>query len=216
MKTKVKITFILGILLVGMIMLVFKSPTPTIDKAQIKTTFLINYPEEFNYRQTINDCGPFNTAAVVRTLKNEEVDSSKFAEEIEWRLPNKYTLPWGLKKQLEDNDIKIEAPNLRAFSDEEKVLYLQEQLSLGKLIIILGGRDDHQHYISVFGFDSVKNEFYLYDSMQEKNPNMEGLTTDENGELPGNNTFSSKELVDFWSNGGMYGLYKWYAIVASL
>lgn len=216
MRTKVNITVILGIFIVGIILIAFKNTTPVIDKSQIKTAYFINYPEKYNFRQTINDCGPFNTAAVVRALKKEEIDSSKFAEEIEWRLPNKYTLPLGLEKQLEENDIKIKTPNLRGLSDEEKVFYLQEQLSLGKPIIVLGGRDNYQHYISIFGFDASANEFYIYDSLKDRSKDNEGLTLDGNQKLPGNITLTSFELLDFWKRGGMYGLYKWYVIVADI
>ncbi|MBU1992509.1 hypothetical protein KKG51_02300, partial [Patescibacteria group bacterium] len=191
MKTKIKIVIIILALLAGLILISHKSPPPVIDESKIRNTYFINYPEEFNYRQTINDCGPFNTAAVVRALKDEKVDSFKFAEKIEWRLSNKYTLPWGLEKQLKENGIVIETPNLQAFSEKEKILFLQEQLSLNKPMIILGGRDSYQHYMTIFGFDSTKNEFYVYDSLQEKNKNDESLTLDKNQELPGNTTLNS-------------------------
>lgn len=215
MKTKTKFTIVFIILLAGISLIILKNPAPIIDKSKIKTASFIDYPGKFNYRQTINDCGPFNTAAVVRTLKDKEIDSSKFAEEIGWRLPNDYTLPWGLEKQLEENDIVIEAPDLEKLSNEDKILFLQEQISSNKPIIILGGRDNYQHYISIFGFDSSKNEFYIYDSLLDENPDAEGLTIDKNGNLPGNKTITSIELLDFWKNGGMYWMYEWYAIVTS-
>ncbi|MFA6917438.1 MAG: hypothetical protein WC285_01200 [Candidatus Gracilibacteria bacterium] len=216
MKAKTKIVIIILALLVGLILISHKSPPSVIDLSKIKNTSFINYPEEFNYRQTINDCGPFNTAAVVRALKDEKVDSSKFAEKIEWRLSNKYTLPWGLEKQLKESGIVIETPNLQAFSGKEKILFLQEQISLNKPMIILGGRNNYQHYITIFGFDSTKKEFYVYDSLQEKNKNDENLTLDKNQELPGNATLNSSELLDFWDKGGMYGLYEWYTIVTDI
>lgn len=214
MKIKKKITILLVVIL-GIIIFFTWDTSPVIDKTQIKQISLIAYPEDFNYRQTINDCGPFNTATVVRALKGEEIDSQVFAEEIKWRLPNKYTLPWGLEKQLKDSGIKIETPNLKSLSDEDKILFLYEQLSQGNPIIILGERDDFEHYITIFGFDSAKDEFYTYDSLQDKNSDIEGLTIDDNGELPGNKTLNTEELLSFWRGGGMYGLYKWYVIVAS-
>ncbi len=216
MKSKTKIIGTIVLCLTGIILFYYENTTPVIDKSQIKPIALIEYPQDSNYRQTINDCGPFNTAAIVRTLKKTEVDSKSFAEEIKWRLPNKYTLPWGLEKQLEGNGIVIETPDLETLSNEDKILFLQEQISLGKPIIILGGRDDYQHYISIFGFDSYKNELYIYDSLLDKNSDIDGLTIDENGNLPGNNTLSSVDILEFWDKGGMYGLYEWYAIVASI
>lgn len=213
MKRKSKNLIILGIIIIGGYIWT-SSTTPKFDESKISVSSTINYPPVYNYRQTINDCGPFNAAAIVRALTKNEISSSEFAKNIEWRLPNKYTLPWGMEKQLKQNGVTIEIPNIKALSDEEKILFLQERLSRGKPIIILGERDNYEHYISIFGFDSTKDEFYVYDSLFEKGE--EGFTIDENDSLPGNRNFTSEELLNFWRGGGMYGLYNWYAIVASI
>lgn len=191
----------------------FPRPAPKIDTANIAESSTIHYSAEYNLRQTINDCGPFNVAAVVRALTNEEVSSADFAKDIKWRLRNKYTLPWGLEKQLKENGIEIELPNLHIISDDEKISYLKEQLSLKHPIIVLGNQDGYQHYITLFGFNSAQETFYTYDSMYDKE--REGYTKDSNDEMPGNKNVTEKELLDFWSGGGMYGIYKWYSIVAS-
>lgn len=202
---------------IGIILIIISwNGPPVIDENQIKTISLIDYPAKFNFRQTINDCGPFSTAAVVRALKKEEVDSQIFAEKIEWRLPNKYTLPWGIEKQLEENGVVVEKPNLESLSDDDKILFLQQQLSLSKPIIILGERNDYEHYITIFGFNSQKDEFYIYDSIYDENLETDGeITKDDNAGFPGNRTFSSEELLSFWRNGGAFGMYQWYAIVLS-
>lgn len=107
----------------------------------------------------------------------------------------------------------IEIPNLKNLSDENKIDFLREQLSQKKPTIILGGRENYQHYITIFGFDRSKNEFYIYDSLFDKGD--KDLTKDSNGDLPGNRTYSSDELLNFWRRGGMYGFYTWYAIITS-
>jgi len=213
MKFRIKNIIFFVLIIIGILFVFFKKP-PIIDEHKILPFALIEYSSEFNYRQTINDCGPFNTAAVFRTLKGEEIDSQIFVEEIKWRLPNKYTLPWGLEKQLKENDISIKIPNLKALSDTNKILFLQQQLSQKKPVIILGGIDNFEHYITIFGFDAPKDKFYVYDSLHEEDIAIRGLTKDDNGNLPGNKSFNSKELLDFWRGGGMYGVYKWYALVA--
>lgn len=215
LKNKKIIFPIITALIVGIYL--WMNRAPKIYEEKILPEALIPYPSEFNYRQTINDCGPFNVAAVVRSLKEERVQSSDFAESIRWRLPNKYTLPWGLEKQLKDHGLKVETPNVSGLKDEDKILFLQEQLSGDKPVIILGERDEYvgynyEHYITLFGFNSDKDEFYAYDPFFEKSS--EGMTIDSNEDLPGNRTYSSEELLNFWREGGMYGLYKWYSIVA--
>jgi len=217
MNLSIKNILIFAMIGIGIILIIISwNGPPVIDENQIKTISLIDYPAKFNFRQTINDCGPFSTAAVVRALKKEEVDSQIFAEKIEWRLPNKYTLPWGIEKQLEENGVVVEKPNLESLSDDDKILFLQQQLSLSKPIIILGERNDYEHYITIFGFNSQKDEFYIYDSIYDENLETDGeITKDDNAGFPGNRTFSSEELLSFWRNGGAFGMYQWYAIVLS-
>ena len=214
MKLKYKYLIIFAailILIFGICFLVNKK-APIIYESKVSNSYIIDYPSKYNYRQTINDCGPFNVAAVIRALAKKEIKSSDFAKNMKWRLPNKYTLPWGLEKQLQENDISIEIPNIKALPDKEKIIFLKERLSQNKPIIILGEANGYEHYMTIFGFNSLKDEFYIYDSMYDKNE--EGFTVDDNNSLPGNRNFTSKELLNFWRGGGMYGVYNWYTIVA--
>lgn len=189
------------------------SNKPQIDKAAVKESSLIQYPSHYNYRQTKNDCGPFNVAAVIRALTGQDADSSLFAVEVGWRLPNDYTLPWGLENQLESKGIIIETPSFNLLSDDEKLLLIQEYLSASKPVVILGEWDGYEHYLSIFGFNA--DEYYIYDSLQPSLKDEPDMTIDENGSMPGNMTLSSKKLLDFWAGGGIYGFWEWYGLVAS-
>jgi len=193
----------------------FGNTKPRIDTKVIKESALIEYPTEYNYRQSRNDCGPFNVAAVVRALTGKNVNSASFAKEIGWRLPNKYTLPWGLESQLKAHDIHVKKPNFKLLADDKKIKLVQEYLSFGMPIIILGERNNYEHYITILGFDSNKDQYYIYDSLQESSPEQKAMTTDENTTLPGNKIMKSEELLDFWRGGGMYGLWEWYGLATS-
>jgi len=186
---------------------------PEFDEDKILSSHFIEYPTEHNYRQTGNDCGPFNVAAVTRALTGTDVDSSVFADEMTWRLPNDYTLPRGMENLLQDKGLSIETPQLSSLTDRQRIDFLHERLSSGNPVIILGERDDYEHYITLFGFDRSAGEFYAYDSLYTRGA--EGFTSDDNADLPGNRTYTDTELLDFWRGSGMYGLYKWYAIVVS-
>ena len=182
------------------------------DENTIVDFYTIKYPSEHNYKQVSTQCGPFNTAAVVRAMTSEEVNSILFAEDIGWQLFDLGTLPLGLKHQLEQYNLEVEVARLKSYSNEERLLFLQERLSNGKPIIILGEKDDYQHYVTLFGFNNLEDEYYIYDSWYPEG--LEGLVIDDNASLPGNRTLSSKELLDFWQKGGMFGFYSWYALVA--
>lgn len=211
---KIRLGLIISAVVVGFITLLGNKPQ--IDRNLIKNKAFISYSSQHNYRQTKNDCGPYNVAAVIRALKDQNIDSALFARKIGWRLPNKYTLPWGLESQLESHNIKIEKPHFNLLTDDEKLALIQEYLSTNKPIIILGERKSYEHYLTIFGFNANTDEYYLYDSLQAASPNEPDITTDKNGSFPGNATFNSKELLNFWRDGGMYGLWKWYGLVASL
>ncbi len=211
--SKKKLMIFLCVFLVAVVYFAFYKKTQVVDSSKISTSSVIEYLPQYNYRQTINDCAPFNAAAVVRALTKESVDSAEYAKNISWRLPNKYTLPWGLEKQLKENNIVIDVPNLGLATDEERVLFLKEKLSQKEPIIILGKTGSYQHYITIFGFDSSQDIFYVYDSMYDKES--DGMTKDVNGDAPGNRNLTTEELLSFWRGGGMFGLYRWYAIVAT-
>lgn len=184
--------------------------TPVIVSA---SAVYIPYPAEFNYRQTINDCAPFAAAAAVRAVTGQNVSSTEFAQEISWRLPNKYTLPPGLEALLRQKGFHVDILNIGSASDEEKIISLQYEISSMNPIILLGERDGYQHYITLLGYNQEKKEFYVYDSFYDKD--VPGMTIDSNGDLPGNRIYSHDELLTFWRGGGMYGLYEWYAIAVS-
>ncbi|MEK7523720.1 MAG: hypothetical protein AAB588_01690 [Patescibacteria group bacterium] len=211
---KILVGLIILLVVVGGI--IIRSNKPSIDQSIIKESAFIPYPPQYNYRQTKNDCGPFNVAAVVRALKKQDFDSRSFVKKIGWRLLNNYTLPWGLENQLEENGIKIEKPRFDLLTDGEKIVLVRQHLSLGKPIIMLGEQDNYQHYLTLLGFNAAADEYYVYNSLQTVLSEDRNMTTDKNGSFPGNTTLNSDELLAFWSRGGMYGLWKWYGLVGSL
>lgn len=174
-----------------------------------------DYPSEDNYAQYGTTCGPFSAAGTVRALTKNEVDSWAYAEEMKGQIGKAGTHPLGVKGQLITNGVSIEVPGLNSLTDEERIEFLQERLSAGSAIILLGEYKNihYQHYLTVLGFDKDKDEFYIYDSLYYQMNKTH--TFDSNGDLPGNKNFSSEELLDFWGRGGVLGFYEWFAIVGS-
>ena len=127
-----------------------------------------------------------------------------------------YTKILAHPSQLKENNINIEKPNFSTLTDDEKIMLIQQYLSAGKPVTILGERDKYEHYLTILGFDSENDEYYIYDSLQTVSPDQQDITTDKNDQNPGNTTLKSSELLDFWRGGGMVGLWKWYGLVASL
>ncbi|MEK7623792.1 MAG: hypothetical protein AAB408_03950 [Patescibacteria group bacterium] len=204
--------------LVGVLVLIFiiisvVRPTPVIDvKADLPPAVMMAYPSEYNFRQTPNACGPYNTAAVVRTLSGQDVSSEEFARAIDWKIPRFGTHPFGLEKQLEKHGIHVESYSLRSLAKEERIIFLKQQLAEKRPVILLVERHGYEHYVTLFGYDH--DVFFIYDSAHDRGS--EGMTKDDNGVLPGNITLSSDTLLAEWAKGGVLGFYTWYALVGSL
>jgi hypothetical protein len=186
-----------------------------VDLNLIQPAVTLPFASRYNLLQTYNDCGPYSCAIVVHVLTQADVNINEFVQNMEWRLPNKISLPWGLEKLLVQYGIKAEVPFLILFSKEERIKYLKAQLSFGKPIILLGLKNGMGHYITLLGYRD--DDFYVYDSWHTRNPLKSGsYTYDDNGILPGNLTLSEEKLLSFWEGSEKFLFFAWYALVATL
>jgi hypothetical protein len=189
--------------------------TIKVDPRLIQPSASLPFASRYNLLQTYNDCGPYSCAIVVHVLTQTDVDINEFVRNMEWRLPNKISLPWGLEKLLLHYGVKAEIPLLIFFSRKERIKYLKAQLSSGKPIILLGLKNGMGHYLTLLGYED--DEFYVYDSWHTKNPLKPGsYTYDDNGILPGNLTLSEEKLLSFWEGSEKFLFFAWYALVATL
>ncbi|MBN1797367.1 MAG: hypothetical protein JW822_02240 [Spirochaetales bacterium] len=222
MKNKIlkrTITFIIttALLLAAVIISAFITLTHAVkvDSNLIQPAITLPFASRYNLLQTYNDCGPYSCAIVVHVLTQADVNIEEFVQNMEWRLPNRITLPWGLEKLLLHYGIKSETPLLILFSRKERIKYLKAQLSLGKPVIVLGLKHGMGHYITLLGYSD--DEFYVYDSWHTRNPLKSGsYTYDDNGMLPGNITLSEEELLSFWQGSEKFLLFAWYVLVATV
>ena len=187
----------------------FYPPTAHISHNSLPTTAAISYDGAWNYRQSINSCGPYSAAATIRALTQKDLSSEEIAQHIPWRFRG-ITLPFGILSILHDHHIST-LETVVPFSDPQKLVWLREQLAQHHPVILLGKKQNTLHYVTVLGY--ATSTFDVYDSWEEKGEN--GLTIDHNGSASGNITLSDEELLHFWNAGGVFGLYKNYAIVAT-
>ncbi|GAB4143671.1 MAG: C39 family peptidase [Patescibacteria group bacterium] len=185
-----------------------------------KSFFILGYSMDWNYYQTKNDCGPFSLAAAYRILKQQNVDSAEFVREMPWRIPERLTFPTGLEQLARQKGLQTSTPSLIKLSNSERVRWLESELSQGRPVIILGGFANswyYRHYVTVLGYSKQggQTEYYLYDSLQKKSENNEKMTIDATLSVSGNKVLSESQLLDFWSRGGIAGVYQWYGLSLS-
>ena len=181
-----------------------------IDLDLIKNQALIDYGIEHNYRQSSVECSVYTVYAVGVIAKNIQLDIGTLWNEI----PLKVSIgvhPWGLEYLLKKYGFNFTTPSVRHLNNEDKLLYLRQELSQEHPIILLGEyhKGQYQHYMTLVGFDDELDVYYFYDSLHARQD--ENYTIDSNGDLPGNRTLTSDELFNFWTGGGLYGFYEWYA-----
>jgi hypothetical protein len=172
----------------------------------------LNYPSNFNYRQGANECGPYVAGAVARILLKADVRPKDMVDKLSWKLPGGYTHPWALEKLLKSINISSISYSAGKLGSQDKQRFLIQELANGSPIILLVKMHGYQHYIVLLGFDENTNEFFIYDPVYTRGE--EGYTIDENGDHPGNRTISWDALNDRWDEGGVFGFFDWYALVA--
>lgn len=183
-------------------------PKAVLDSLESGAEAQLPYLPAWNYRQSINACGPYSAAAVIRLAKGQNVSSEAIAEATSWRIRG-YTLPFGVASVLRDAGLEVSQYRVR-LTDAEKVAWLKARLSQGSPVILLVRKDGLLHYVTLVGYNETS--FEVYDSLLPRAEN--GLTTDENGEAPGNSTWSNEDSLIRWNAGELFGLYQNYAIVS--
>lgn len=209
-------------LLILSIVVYYQTIKPQSLGAEMQTTetparAALAYPAAYNFRQSVNDCGPYAAAAAIRIVTVAPIDSQQLVKELPIRLPNGGTLPRSLEVALKNHGLTARAENFAdsELTDDERLQQLSLYLSQGHPVILLGEKTGVQHYITLVGYEKKNATIYfdVYDSWHTKGAG--GLTTDDNDAAPGNRTLRADELLEFWRSGGLFGLYKYYALVVS-
>ncbi len=126
-------------------------------------------------------------------------------------MKNRMTLPFGVTQSLQENGIRTRHRILVLQGISARLDYIRWKISQGRPLILLNETEEGiQHYFTVLGYSGER--FFLYDSLQVLPDDSESrITIDDNGELPGNRTYMSEELLEHWGGGGM-GPFRWYLI----
>lgn len=194
-----------------------QSPLAKIQKTETPARAALAYPGEYNFRQSINDCGPFAAAAAIRIVTGAPIDSQQLVKELPVRLPSGGTLPHSLEVALKNHGLTARAESFAdsTLTDDERLQRLSLYLSQGHPVILLGEKTGVQHYITLVGYEKKNSTIYfdVYDSWHTKGA--DGLTADDNDAVPGNRTLHADELLKFWRGGGMFGLYEYYALIVN-
>jgi len=188
--------------------------TPTLTSSEIPKQYMLEVASRSNFRQGLNQCGPYSAAIFLNTFKpTAAIQPTQFVEQLPWKLPGGYTHPRALESLIRKQGVQVQAYNVGALSDEEKIEFLHQQIASGLPVILLTYMYDYQHYITLLGYDAVKEEFFVYDPVFTRGD--AGMTVDENGELPGNRNISDTQLLSDWSHGGIAGFYTWYLLTTA-
>ncbi|GHT70498.1 hypothetical protein FACS1894110_22140 [Spirochaetia bacterium] len=166
---------------------------------------------EIFYRQTLNNCGPYAVMGVINILQEKIQDPEILAKETRWRIIKNLTFPQGVVDLLHKYDIKTKEYSLKLYSNEDKKIWLKNQVDNGSPIILLVKVKNIQHYFTVLGYD--EDGFMLYDSLQENDINNTRKTIVDKEEYAGNRYYTNNELMELWNKGGYKIFFRNWAVV---
>ena len=168
--SKLWIKILIAIFLVGLLFsIIFLRTIPSFGIKFNENNNLMNYlniSDEIYLRQTLNNCAPYAVMGVINILKKEIKDPEILVKETKWRIIKNLTFPQGLINLLHKYNIKTKEYSLKIYSNNNKIIWLKNQIDNGNPIILLVKVKNIQHYFTVIGYD--ENGFMLYDSLQEK------------------------------------------------
>jgi hypothetical protein len=213
-KRKIIIFSLLFLLVVSIFLTLFLRTIPSFGIKFYENDILTNYlpiSNEIYYRQTFNNCAPYSVMGIINVLKGEIKDPEILAKETKWRIIKNLTFPQGVVDLLHKYNIGTKEYSLKIYSNNEKIIWLKNQIDNGNPIILLVKVSNIQHYFTVLGYD--KDGFMLYDSLQEKQNENQRKTIIDREEYAGNRYYKNNELIDLWNNGGYKIFFRNWAIV---
>ncbi|EHQ88654.1 hypothetical protein [Desulfosporosinus youngiae] len=178
---------ILFLLLAGIIHVLTPFPTKELTaEDKLPTQFAVPINTGFE-RQGKSQCAAFSTAFVLRNL-GQNLGGAEVYADIPYKIPvSGYVLPKGIITYLRSQGYQpaIYQGDLNS---------LKTRLVQGNkpLIVLVGNGLFWQHYMTLVGYDDVKQELYFFDS---------GRDGDENADLSGNRTMTEDYFQTWWSNG---------------
>jgi hypothetical protein len=194
--------------------MIFLRIVPSIGLKIVENNNSIKYlkiSNEIYYRQTLNNCAPYAVMGVINVLTGETKDPEILAKETKWRIIKNLTFPQGIIELLHKYKIKTKEYSLKLCSNNEKIIWLQNQIDNQTPIILLVKVKNIQHYFTIIGYD--ENGFMLYDSLQEKQTDNPRKTVIDREEYIGNRYYTNNEIIELWNNGGYKIFFRNWAIV---
>jgi hypothetical protein len=182
---------------------------------QYPTSFPTEPDNNIYLHQSKNNCGPYVVTTLVQLLKTKNRNPEYVVQNINFRVPNEFTLPLGIKDYIRKEGLKTRELNLLDVSNEKKIQVLKYNLSRGRKIVSIIKPTKAQplqlHYVLILGYD--ENNFHIYDPGIRRSMII-GYTEDRNGEIIGNKSLSHQELIYQMNNGHILGVAKDYALLA--
>ena len=102
---------------------------------------------------------------------------------------------------------------MKNLTDDEKILFLKNQLDNKKPVILLIRIDGYLHYVTVLGYN--KRGFMLYESLMPRKEEETRLTTIDYYATQGNCYSLNSKIISLWNNASVGPFLNNYAIVCS-
>lgn len=127
-----------------------------------------------------------------------------------WRMDQGAYAGFALQNLLNAKNIASTPVRGTNMSDQQRIEKIQDTISQGTPLLLMGGQKNVPSYMLVVGFNRVAQTFDVYDPTIAHD--VSNITYDNNDETSGNITYDNSYILDFWDEGGLYLLYNYYGI----
>jgi hypothetical protein len=165
-------------------------------------------------KQGKNECGAFSLAFGIQLKTGVKIDPEavvkRVSQQFSWSETLSGTLPWRLLREAELRGLSAINYTARSLSDGQRMEILKSHIARdAPVLILIENERAAQHYVLLVGYRD--KELFFYDPNVEALESSPGLTRDLNALLPGNRSLTEAEFLAHWSQGGLFGLYRyWY------
>lgn len=210
---------VLSLLLACYAFLYFSVSTEALSATQrqrLGPSATVSYPREHHdgfAKQGPDQSGALSLSLGLLICTEALIAAPQIASEITTEAPIQRlsgSLPWRMVSFARKHKLATTAYSGRSMSNDKKRLELLKfHLTEDRpVIVLIESPRGIQHYVLVLGYHAGSID--LYDPNCQSSVKQSAKTIDDNGEFPGNTSYSETEFLQFWRRGGSAGLFTWW------
>jgi predicted double-glycine peptidase len=179
---------------ITIVLIIYRINLPTLSGVELPAEHEIEWNNSLNLKQSYNTCGAYSAMAYIYSKSKLIRNPEEINKQITEKYGDNYIFPWGIINYCRKQGVEARIYWFEFQTNKQKAKWIEQQISRNEPVIVIVGRRNNLHYITILGYNQYN--FMMYDSNKDR---------DENGNLTGNYTIPKKELISWWNSARFYG-----------